>query len=63
MVCLIILLHFSFYFAVDPPPRILSLQPRVGLALGGTRVTVSGIFLGRNQDDLTLYGAAVGFGI
>ena len=49
-------------FAVDPSPRIFLVSPHIGVASGGTRVTISGAFLGRNQDDLTTNGAAVGFG-
>ena len=48
--------------AVDPPPRIFSVSPRIGVASGGTRVTISGEFMGRNLEDLTTNGAAVGFG-
>ena len=50
-------------FIVDPPPQNLSVWPHIGVASGGTRVTITGAFLGRNHDDVVTNGATVGFGI
>ncbi|WP_216673652.1 IPT/TIG domain-containing protein, partial [Pyxidicoccus fallax] len=44
----------AFTYDVPPPPRVVSVEPRVGLSTGGARVTVTGTGFGP--------GAAVRFG-